>query len=259
MCEGKWWRKSNEMWSKGKRKSSGRRWGSGRDEINFTACSFLRAPSWRWPAWNVDPKPEVRCTEGRVCHAASASILLWIPSAEFGNWSLSVMWYKMLHCAVFEMSCTFTTGWSPICNMLLTLFGYPGAFLPLLRFFYPEWGFSTLTVVLLPWMRLFYPDWDFSTMTGFYTLTEGFLLWLRLFYPDWGFSTLTEVFLLWSFSNLTEVFLTWLRFYLLWQVFLPWLRAFYPDCGFSTLTEVFLPWLRFPTMNEVFLPWLRFL
>ena len=80
--------------------------------------------------------------------------------------------------------------------------------IPWLRFFYPDWGFTTLTEVFLPWLRFFYPDW------GFTTLTEVFLPWLRFYYPDWGFSTLTEV-------------------------FLHWLRFYYPDWGFSTLTEVF--------------------
>jgi hypothetical protein len=101
---------------------------------------------------------------------------------------------------------------------------------PWLRFFYPDWGLSTLTEVYLPWLRFFYPDWGFST------LTEVFLPWLRFLYPDWGFSTLTEV-------------------------YLPWLRFFRPDWGFSALTEVFLPWLRFfypdwgfSTLNEVFPP-----
>jgi hypothetical protein len=49
-------------------------------------------------------------------------------------------------------------------------------FLHWLRFFYPNWGFSTLTEVFLPWLRFFYPDW------GFYTLTEIFLPWLRFFH-----------------------------------------------------------------------------
>jgi len=70
-----------------------------------------------------------------------------------------------------------------------------------LRFFYPDWGFTTLTEV-------FYPDW------GFITLTEVYVPWLRFYYPDWGFCTLTEV-------------------------FVPRLRFYYPDWGFSTLTEVF--------------------
>ena len=60
-----------------------------------------------------------------------------------------------------------------------------------LRFFYPYWGFPTLTEVFLPWLRFFYPDWGFST------LTEVFLPLLRFTYPDWGFPTLTEVFLPW--------------------------------------------------------------
>jgi len=74
-----------------------------------------------------------------------------------------------------------------------------------LRFFYPEWGFSTLSAVFsypdwglsLTWLRFFYPDWGFS------------LLWLRVFYPEWGFSTLTAVFPYpdWGFS------LPWLRFF----------------------------------------------
>ena len=130
-------------------------------------------------------------------------------------------------------------------NSLLT-------YLPWLRFFYPDWGFSTWQV-FLPRLRFFYPDWGFST------LTQVFLPWLRVFYPDWGFSTLPEFFLpwlrffypAWGFSTLTEVFLPWLRFFYpawgfstLTEVFLPWLRFFYPDWGFSTLTEGFLPWPR---------------
>jgi hypothetical protein len=89
----------------------------------------------------------------------------------------------------------------------------------LLKFFYPNWGFptltgfSTMTEVFLPWLRFFYPNW-------FFYLGWGFLPWLRFFYPDWGFSTVT------SFSTVTEVFI-------------PWLRFFYPDWGFYTLTEVF--------------------
>ena len=79
--------------------------------------------------------------------------------------------------------------------------------LPWLRFFYPDWGFSTL-IGFLPWLSFFYPDWGFSTLTGV------FLPWLRFFYPDWGFSTLTEV-------------------------FLPWLGFFYPHWAFSMLFPCF--------------------
>ena len=41
----------------------------------------------------------------------------------------------------------------------------------------PDWGFSTLTEVYLPWVRFFYPEWGFSVL-----------------YPDWGFSVLFLIF-----------------------------------------------------------------
>jgi hypothetical protein len=93
--------------------------------------------------------------------------------------------------------------------------------LPWLRVFYPDWGFPSLTGVLISWLRFFYPDWSFRSLTGV------FITWLRFFYHDWGF------------YNLAEVLIPWLKiFYTDWG-FLPWLKFFYPVWGFCTLTEVF--------------------
>ena len=103
-----------------------------------------------------------------------------------------------------------------------------------MRFFYPDWGFTTLSEVFLPWLRFYYSDW------GFTTLTEVFLLWLRFYYPDWGF------------TNLTEFFLFWMRFFYLTEILLTWLSVFYSDWNFTTLSEVF------PILTEVFPPWLKF-